>query len=289
MYECPASQRAHTFLHAFFSRAFVRLNYSRYPVVVCDLFRQSTKSDGYHSRQKYPSQSQYLYHPFYFLSLIPSCISSPYRSPPAHQSLSSSSLHLFPHFPIPHPPLSTSTSPYHYFVSLSLSPLHRLRLLDWQCRHAEVNWDVAAMTGPLYWFVHLHHPSWCPRRAQTHTYKHTCTHTNTQRSQQEEACPGPRPSKLITLPWWSGPVNLARPQCWRENERIASVSVTTWASVETINKMNRHKAGSAAQWAMEMCIASSAFLSLFIGGNWLLLWLWLPALFFIFFVHVLLL
>lgn len=174
-------------------------------------------------------------------------------------------------------------------LSLSLSPLHRLRLLDWQCRHAEVNWDVAAMTGPLYWFVHLHHPSWCPCRAQTHTYKHTCTHTNTQRSQQEEACPGPKPSKLITLPWWSGPVNLARPQCWRENERIASVSVTTWASVETINKMNRHKAGSAAQWAMEMCIASSAFLSLFIGGNWLLLWLWLPALFFIFFVHVLLL
>lgn len=172
-------------------------------------------------------------------------------------------------------PYSPST-PFNLHIALSLfrlflSPLHRLRLLDWQCRHAEVNWDVAAMTGPLYWFVHLHHPSWCPRRAQTHTYQHTCTHTNTQRSQQEEACPGPRPSKLITLPWWSGPVNLARPQCWRENERIASVSVTTWASVETINKMNRHKAGSAAQWAMEMCIASSAFLSLFIGGNWLLL------------------
>lgn len=94
----------------------------------------------------------------------------------------------------------------------------------------------------------------------------THSHTNAHCLQQERTCPGLRPSKLITLPWWSGPVNLTRLQCWRETERIPYVSVTTCANAETINKMNRHKADSTAQRTMEMCIASSFFFSVFIGG-----------------------
>lgn len=165
-----APQCVHTFLHALFPRACVWLNYPRYPTVVCDLFRQSTTSDWYDNWKKYPSQSLCLYHPFYFFSLIPYCILSPYRSPPANQRLSfSSSLHLFLHFPI------HSSQPPHDLIiifSLSLTPLSPPA--DWQCRHAEVNWDVAAVTGPLYWLAHLHHPSRCPLQ---HTLANTRTHT----------------------------------------------------------------------------------------------------------------
>lgn len=122
--------------------------------------------------KKYPSQSLCLYHPFYFFSLIPYCILSPYRSPPANQCLSfSSSLHLFPHFPI-----HSSQPPHHLIIifSLSLTPLSLPA--DWQRRHAEVNWDVAAVTGPLYWLAHLHHPSRCPLQ---HTLANTCTQAHT--------------------------------------------------------------------------------------------------------------
>lgn len=93
----------------------------------------------------------------------------------------------------------------------SFSPLPLSLPADWQSRHAEVNWDVAEMTGSLYWFVHLQHPSQWAHRPRTHTYKAVQTHKPSQRSHREESCPCPQPSKLITLPWWSGPWKFTRP------------------------------------------------------------------------------
>lgn len=47
----PAPQCVHIFVHALFPSQCVWLNYSKYPTVVCDLYRQSTKSDWYHSKK----------------------------------------------------------------------------------------------------------------------------------------------------------------------------------------------------------------------------------------------
>lgn len=202
--------------------------------VVCDLFRQSTKSDWYDNWNKKNTQVS---HCIFIHFTLFSQSHTVYHHPidlPLPISLCPS-LHLFPHFPI-----HSSQPPNHIIIIFSLSLTRLSPPADRQCRHTEVNWDVAAVTGPLYWLVHLHHPSQCPHRAQTHT------HTHTHCLQQEETCPGPRP-KLITLPWWSGPVNLTRPQPWREKERIPSVSVSTQANVETINKKNRRIADLSTQ------------------------------------------
>lgn len=210
---------------------------------------------------------------------ISSYISSNYRSHPANQCLSfSSSPHLFQHLLI-----HSSQPPHHLIIifSLSLTPLSPPA--DWQCRHAKANWDVAAVTGPLYWLAHLHHPSQCPLK-RTLTYTRMLAHTHCL--QKWETCPGPWPSKLITLPWWSGPVNLTRPQPWRVKERKPSVSVSARTNVETINKMNRHKVNSSAHLTMEICTASAVF-SLFIGGKCLLSQLQCEPLFFILFFNIL--
>lgn len=47
------------------------------------------------------------------------------------------------------------------------------------------------------------------------------------------------------MEWTSEPHKAAMPET--KKEKLSSVSVSTWANVETINKMNRHKADLAAR------------------------------------------
>lgn len=92
------------------------------------------------------------------------------------------------------PPLINPPPPTH--THIFALPLDCQSTAD---RRAKENWDVATLTGSLYWLVPFHHPSqrpcW-PKNAHAHTH-----------SLQQE---GPRPGKLIKLPEWTSEAHKAK-------------------------------------------------------------------------------
>lgn len=136
-------------------------------------------------------------------------------------------------------PIWSFPSP-HYYSSPTHTHTHTqsfapLSAAEWQCRHAEENWDVATLTGSLYWLVPFHHPSLWSCRPQ----KERCTHTYTLPLQQEEPYPGPGPGKLITSPEWSSEAHKAK-VAERERLRLRALFLSAWG------KMDRQ----TAQWCM---------------------------------------
>lgn len=147
------------------------------------------------------------------LSLTPCTISSAYWSLSANQSLSS----FVSHFPILRSILLPSPSYYHYLHSFFLSCSVLPRWLTVQTRRGKLG---CSHNDRPFVLICSSSSSIKVSTQASNTHKQTHAHKHLQCLKLEETCFGPKPSKLITLPWWSGPVNLTRLQCWRETERI---------------------------------------------------------------------
>lgn len=121
------------------------------------------------------------------------------------------------HFPILRSILLPSPSYYHYLHSFFLSCSVLPRWLTVQTRRGKLG---CSHNDRPFVLICSSSSSIKVSTQASNTHKQTHAHKHLQCLKLEETCFGPKPSKLITLPWWSGPVNLTRLQCWRETERI---------------------------------------------------------------------
>lgn len=168
-----APQCVHTFLRALFPRACVWLNYPRYPTVVCDLFRQSTTSDWYDNWKKIPKSvtvslsSILLFLPNPILHIITLSISSCQSVPVPLLFFSFVSS-------LPYPLLSTSPSPYHYFLSFSHSSVSACWLTVQTCRG-----KLGCSCSDRPFVLISSSSSSITVSTPTHTCEHTYTSTHT--------------------------------------------------------------------------------------------------------------